>query len=442
MKTIGDPIQRVLRLAAADEVSFVSLQFSDILGSIKQVGVPVAALATALSQGVTVDGSAVDGFTRLSEASALLWPDPATYVTLPPRGSDPPAGSLLCDLRNPDGTPFAGCCRHILQRVVNEFSRHDYEVRIAMEVEFFLFHAEKGAAIQPRPRDQAGYMEGPLLQLVPQAMLDALVAAGCGAASLHHEVAPGQYSFALSAADPVTAADRLMLARQIIRDVARRHGLLATFMPKPLYGVNGSGLHLHQWILQRGQNLFQAADEPYGLSGAARHFAAGQLARARACSALTNSLVNSYKRLVPGYEAPVYIAWSEQNRSPYIRIPKVGTGPSRIELRGPDPACNPYLALAAVLAAGLDGLQRALEPPPPINRDLYELSARELAELGIDSLPGSLGEAVEALMQDQLTLSTLGNYTASRFIEAKQIEWDLYRTQVHRWEIEQYLTSF
>lgn len=444
----GDAIERVIGLAAAQGVQVVGLQFTDLLGGIKQVAVPVAALRGALTAGVCIDGSAVDGFVRLTENNALLWPDPSTFMVLPASDGRSPMARLLCDLRHPDGSAWAGCARQLLRKVLADFTGAGYQVRLALEIEFFLFQGANGTGgngggnDRPMPYEQTGYLELSLADGPPQVLVQHLATAVGGLASLHHEIAPGQYGVTLTASDPLTAADRLITCRQLVKEVAHRLGAHATFMPKPLYGVSGSGLHMYEWLLRDGRNACHDPDGAYGLSTTARYLVGGQLAHARGYSSVTNPLVNSYKRLVPGYEAPVYVAWSERNRSPFIRIPKAGTGPTRVELRGPDAACNPYLALAVILAAGLDGINNRIEPPPPINRDVYELTPRERAELGIDSLPGSLGEAVEALLQDELVLATLGDYVAERFLEAKQIEWDLYRTQVHRWEIEQYLTSF
>lgn len=423
-------------------VRTVLLQFADILGTLKSVSIPLEALEDALRNGIAADGGAVQGFVRSEEREVLLRPDPLTACLLPGPDGAGTVARLLCDLVDADGTPFPGCSREVLRRVLQRFAARGLRVAVALAPEFFLFRLRQDGRATTEPPDDAGYYDLSPGDRVRHEIEAALREAGLPVRASYHEAAPGQHQIALGPLEPLAAADALVSLRLVARQVARRHGLHASFMPKPVFGTNGSGMHVRQQLRADGHDAFADPSGPHGLSETALAFIAGQLAHARGYCAVTNPLVNSYKRLMPGYDAPVYVTWSSRGRAPLIRIPARAAGPVQVELRNPDPACNPYLALAVVLAAGLDGLERGLEPPPPIDRDLYELSPRELAELGIESLPGSLGEAVEAMLQDDVVLEALGEYVVSHFVEAKQIEWDLYRGQVHGWELEQYLEAF
>ncbi|MFO7173821.1 MAG: type I glutamate--ammonia ligase [Bacillota bacterium] len=438
--------EEVLDLARELGVHFVRLQFVDILGLPKNVDIPVEQLPKALDGQILFDGSAIHGFVRIEEADMLLRPDPRTFAVFPwnDRG-DGATARLICDVHNADGTPFLGDPRQVLKRVCAEAAEMGFTMMVGSEPEFYLF--ERGPDGRPTTNrtDNAGYFD-----LVPldrgeacrQDIVLALQRMGFEIEGSHHEVGPGQHEIDFKYADAVTTADAISTFRFVVRTIALQHGLHATFMPKPLFDMPGNGMHLHQSLFRDGQNAFYDPDAPNGLSKVAMHYIAGLIEHTPAITAICNPLVNSYKRLVPGYEAPVYIAWSERNRSPLIRIP-ARRGPStRIEFRSPDPSCNPYLALAVCLAAGLDGIRRKLEPPPPVNRNIFRMTEAERAALGIRPLPRDLKEALEALKADEVIQEALGPHVFRHFVEAKEVEWEIYRSQVHQWEIDQYLAVF
>ncbi len=448
MKTKGgdglseDPRAGVLRLAEEQQVEIVHLQFTDILGTMKSVSIPRRELARALARGIMFDGSSIEGFVRIEESDMFLRPDPATYLRYP---WQPAAARLLCDIVRPDGSPFAGCPRTALRRAVDAAAAEGFQFAVGAEPEFFLFPRGADGRAQLQTSDQAGYFDLSPADVGERARADIvqqLSEMGVAVEAAHHEVAPGQHEIDLRYLPALEMADLLATFRIVTRAIAERHGLHATFMPKPIYGQNGSGLHVHQSLWRDGENAFWDPNAPDGLSATARQFIAGVMAHARAITLVANPLVNSYKRLKPGYEAPVHIAWSVHNRSPLIRVPEEKGEHTRIELRSPDPSCNPYLLLAATLTAGLDGVRRRLEPPPPVPRDMYHLTREERQELGVEELPRTLGGAVRALRQDELVRSALGEHIARQLVEAKQIEWEIYESQVHGWEIEQYLMSY
>jgi glutamine synthetase len=424
----------------------VYLQFSDILGIIKNVAIPVEQLTKALEGQIMFDGSSVHGFVRIEESDMLLKADPATYALLPWRdGERGNAARLICDIQMPDGQPFAGCPRTALKRAVAEAAEMGYTLNAGPEAEFFLFHQDEEGRASLRTHDQGSYFDlSPVDkgELARRDIVQALQDMGFEVEAAHHEVAPAQHEIDFRYADALATADNILTFRTVVRTIAWRQGLHATFMPKPIAGINGSGMHIHQSLFTGDRNVFYDPGGPSQLSPVCLSYLAGLLTHARGFTAVTNPLVNSYKRLVPGYEAPVYIAWSERNRSPLIRVPaRRGIG-TRLELRNPDPACNPYLALAVTLMAGLDGIKRCLQPPAPTDRNVYEMSAAERARHGIGNLPGSLEEAIEALLDDDVVASALGEHILARFVDAKRIEADVYRTQVHQWELDQYLAVF
>ncbi|MCL6563450.1 MAG: type I glutamate--ammonia ligase [Firmicutes bacterium] len=426
-------------------VRFVRLQFTDILGVLKNVAIPVELLPDALDGRIMFDGSSIEGFVRVEEYDLFLAPDPETFAVFPWKPKEGTTARLMCDIKNPDGSPFAGCPRTALRRVLAEAREMGYEVTIGVEPEFFLFQQDATGQATTRPIDQAGYFDLSPVDLGEDArreMVLTLQEMGFGIDATHHEVAPGQHEIDLSFTDALAAADNIATFRFVVRTIARLHGLHATFMPKPIYGLNGSGLHLFHVLWSGGENAFHDPRQPQGLSRVALQFIAGLMRHAPAITAITNPLVNSYKRLVPGYEAPVYIAWSSSNRSPMVRVPAHQGADTRIELRSPDPACNPYLALAATIKSGLDGIRHRMEPPPPVTRNIYRMSESERRQLGIQNLPASLEEALKHLEQDAVVLAALGPEIAERYVEAKRIEWDIYRQQVHPWEIEQYLNEY
>ena len=441
----GPSSEDVRRLCGERGVRFLQLQFIDILGSVKHVALPVQQLDKALAGEVIVDGSAIEGFVRLREADIYLRPDPSTFRLFPWKADDHPTARLICDLHALDGSPFPEDPRHALRRVLGRAEAAGLVPMVGAEPEFFLFARESDGRASTRTPDQAGYFDGgpqDVGELVREDIVATLVGMGLAVESHHHEAAPGQHEIDLRHGPALAVADDLITFRLVERTVAARRGMHATFMPKPLADVNGSGLHLHLSLFRDGQNAFFDAGTPDRLSPTARHFLGGLLAHARGCTAITNPLVNSYKRLVPGYEAPAFVTWSQRDPSPLARVPARRTVGTRIEVRSPDPSCNPYLALAVLLQSGLDGLQHQIEPPRQAGAAVHRMTAQEREELGIVPLPGDLAEALVALDGDDVVQGALGPEIISRFSEAKRIEWDYYRRQVHRWELEQYLSTF
>ena len=435
----------LLEQVAEDEVKFISLQFTDIMGAVKSVSIPVHRLEEALNRGVWFDGSSIEGFARIFEADMFLKPDPNSYSLLPWSRPERRRARIICDVYGTDGNPFKGDPRSVLKRAVNQATEMGFQFNCGPEVEFFLFDNGRGTT-EPVPHDVGGYFDfspRDRAQAVRSDIVDALLKMGVDVEASHHEVAAAQHEIDFEYADAVTAADNVMTVKYVVKAVAQSHNLLATFMPKPLFGINGSGMHVHQSIQDlSGQNLFYDPDGKFRLSDLARHFIAGQLKHAPALAAIVAPTVNSFKRLVPGYEAPVYICWAQVNRSALIRVPRYSPGreqSTRVELRCPDPSCNPYLAFAAMLEAGLDGIRDKLEAPEPVSDDVYEYSPSKLDEVGIEILPGTLGEALEELAADKVILGALGDHVHEVFHRAKSAEWEEYRLQVSNWERERYL---
>ena len=440
-----DATAAVLRRAKEDGVELIRLQFTDILGIVKNVAIPVRQLERALREGIQFDGSSIEGFARIEESDMVLRPDPSTYCLFPSLTGEGRTARLICDVYRPDGQPFEGDPRYVLRRVLQEAAEMGYRVMLGPECEFFLFKRDADGKPTVQTQDEAGYFDLGPVDLGEEARRDIVVALesmGFEVEASHHEVAPGQHEIDFKYDDALVTADRVATLKVVTRTIAARHGLHATFMPKPIYGIAGNGMHTHISLMRGDENVFYDPAGPYQLSSTALHFIAGLLHHARAFTAITNPLVNSYKRLVPGYEAPVYISWSAQNRSALVRVPTGRGRSTRVELRSPDPSANPYLAFAVIIAAGLDGIRRRLSPPESHNKNIYHMTAEERQRAGIRSLPGSLEEALNELVQDELMVRTLGPHVFSRFVEAKRIEWDVYRTQVHRWEVEQYLGTF
>jgi glutamine synthetase len=443
--SVEDSKARILERAEREQVRFMRLQFTDILGSTKNVEVPDRQFGEALDGHITFDGSSIEGFVRTEESDMYLKPDLATFQVLPwtYAGSERVA-RVICDIANPDGTPFAGCPRSTLKRAIELAASRGFAMRAGPEAEFFLFQRRDG---QPttETHDSGGYFDLTPVDLgedVRREVVRSLEQMGFHVEAAHHEVAPGQHEIDFRHDDALLTADNVSTFRFVVKNVASRHGLHATFMPKPVFGVNGSGMHTHQSLFSRGRNVFFDEKAERQLSASCLHYVGGLLKHAKTFCAVTNPLVNSYKRLVPGYEAPTAIAWSERNRSPLIRVP-VGRGPkTRIELRMPDPSCNPYLALAVMLRAGLDGIERQLDPGPPVNKNIYKMSHRERRHLRIDELPGNLSEAIDELEKSALMKDTLGEHIFDHFITAKRTEWDSYIRQVSSWEIERYLNTY
>ena len=435
--------KEVLRLAEEGGVRFVLLQFTDILGVLKNVAIPVEQLPSALNGEIMFDGSSVHGFARIEESDMMLMPDPATFALLPWRASEKGnTARLICDILTPEGDPFPGCPRTALKRVMAEAETLGFSLNAGPEAEFFMFHYDEAGKPSLLTHDQAGYFDMAPVDKGKDARRDIVIMLqeiGFNVEASHHEVAPAQHEIDFRYADALSTADNIVTFKTVVRSVANLHGLHATFMPKPIAGIAGSGMHIHQSLFRGDENDFYDATAERQLSRTCMHYMGGVLKHARGFTAVTNPLINSYKRLVPGYEAPVYVAWSEKNRSPLIRIPaRRGVG-TRIELRSPDPSCNPYLAMAVTLKAGLEGIKKGIEPPPPVSSNIYHMTDRERRRLQIASLPANLNEALNELLADEVIHEALGEHILSRFIDAKRLEIANYRLQVHQWELDHYL---
>ena len=439
----------ISRRVVEEGVEFVNLQFTDIVGVVKTVTIPVSELDTALDRGIWFDGSSVEGFARIAESDMYLVPDLETYAVIPWEQDGSPTARLICDVYTPSREPFAGDPRHVLKRAMAEAAEMGLTYHTGPEPEFFLFNRDGNGRLIPQPHDRGSYFDLSTDRGVEvrKEMAKALAAFGIRVEASHHEVAAGQHEIDFRYTDALRAADNVGTFKLTLKEVARRNGLHATFMPKPIAGMNGSGMHVHQSLVyaDTNANAFADGQDQYGLSKLARQFVAGQLAHARGMSAVLAPLVNSYKRLVPGYEAPVYVSWGQINRSALIRVPQVQPDrpeSTRLELRCPDPSCNPYLAFAVMLRAGLKGIKQQMEPPPISNEDLYHLDDRGREARGLNTLPGSLGEALEELKRDALVQETLGDHLFERFVEAKTIEWQEYCLQVSDWELDRYLRVY
>jgi glutamine synthetase len=437
---------RILERVAREKVKFMRLQFTDILGATKNVELPDRQFKEALDGGILFDGSSIEGFVRIEESDMYLKPDLDTFEVFPwtYAGSER-VGRIICDIANPDGTPFAGCPRSTLKRAIALAGQKGFAMRAGPEAEFFLFQRRAGGMPTTETHDSGGYFDLTPVDLgedVRREIVLALEQMGFHVEAAHHEVAPGQHEIDFRHDGALPTADNVSTFRFVVKNVASRNGLHATFMPKPIFGVNGSGMHTHQALFDGGRNLFHDPKGEGQLSRICHHYIGGLLRHAKAFCAITNPLVNSYKRLVPGYEAPTAIAWSEHNRSPLVRVPAARGTHTRIELRMPDPSCNPYLALAVMLRAGLDGIDTQLDPGPPVNKNIYTMSHRERRHLRIDELPGTLSEALDEMQKSDLMRDTLGNHIFDHFLAAKRAEWDSYMRHVSPWEIERYLNTY
>lgn len=436
----------LLAIAETEHVKFVRLQFTDVNGTIKNVEVPVSQLDKALSNKMMFDGSSIDGFTRIEESDMLLYPDFNTWVIFPWTAEKGKVARLICDVYTPNLQPFTGDPRMNLKRVLKEMEAEGFtSFNLGPEPEFFLFKLDENGKPTLELNDNAGYFDLAPTDLGENCRRDIVLeleSMGFEIEASHHEVASGQHEIDWKYADAVSACDNIQTFKLVVKTIARKHGLHATFMPKPIYGINGSGMHFNMSLFNEKGNAFYDENGKDGLSELAYHFIAGILRHAKGYTAVTNPTVNSYKRLVPGYEAPSYIAWSSSNRSPLVRIPSSRGLSTRVELRSVDPSANPYLSMSVVLRAGLDGIKRKLEVPAPIDRNIYSMTASELEENGIDQLPSDLSRALEALSKDQTIIDGLGEHIYANFLELKNLEWDSYRTTVHAWEQEQYLELY
>lgn len=431
----------VLKECKDKGVEFIRMWFTDLLGIMKSFSITVEQLEEALEEGLGFDGSSITGYQDIQESDMIAMPDPSTFTLLPWRPSDKSVAKMFCDVLNPDGTPYAGDPRYILKRAMKRAADMGYTYYVGPELEYFYFKNKNGT----EPLDEGGYFD-----LTPQDVATplrrdtvlVLKEMGIPVEYSHHEVAPSQHEIDLRYADALTMADAAMTYRLVVKEIAYQHGVYATFMPKPVFGQSGSGMHVHQSLFKGSSNAFFDADDPTHLSSVGKSYIAGLLVHAREISSILAQWVNSYKRLVPGYEAPVYIAWSQRNRSALVRVPLYKPGKelaTRAELRCPDPACNPYLAFAVMLEAGLKGIKEGYELPPEMTENLYELTEEERKDKGIESLPGSLGEAIAATEHSELVRETLGDHAFERFIWNKKNEWDEFRVQVTQWELEKLL---
>ncbi len=438
--------ENVLKLAEEQRVKFIRLQFTDIMGLPKNVSITVDQLEKALDGDLMFDGSSIEGFVRIEESDMYLKPDLNTFTIYPWKTTiDGKVARLICDVYDSNNEPFIGCPRVNLKRIIAEAKDQGFEMNVGPEAEFFMFLKDVHGRPTLETHDKAGYFDLAPVDLGEDArreMVLTLQEMGFEIEASHHEVAPGQHEIDFKYADALTTADRVITFRIVVRTVAQKHGLHATFMPKPVFGIAGSGMHLNISLFRDGKNVFDDPLSVNGLSDIAMHFIAGVLEHATAITAITNPTVNSYKRLVPGYEAPVYITWSPKNRSPLIRIPaRRGIG-TRMEMRNPDPTCNPYLALAVILRTGLEGIKNQAICPPSVDQNIYNMDVYARQETGIRTLPGSLWEALKELKNDKIVQAALGPHIYSRYMYAKHMEWDNYRTRVHQWEIDEYLTTF
>jgi glutamine synthetase len=441
----GDQRDRLLEMADRLGVKFLRLQFTDILGVIKNVEVPDKQFGEALAGHIMFDGSSIEGFVRIEESDMYLAPDLSTFRVFPwTHDSGEKVARVICDILNPDRTPFAGCPRQALKRVIERARGMGYRMMAGPEAEFFLFQARDGEPVL-ETHDAGGYFDlTPVDQgeEVRRQIVLALEGMGFEIEAAHHEVAAGQHEIDFRYDAALATADNISTFRFVVKNVAMQNGLHATFMPKPIFGINGSGMHTHQSLFAKDLNVFWDEKGRWQLSDVCLGYIGGLLRHARGMCAITNPLVNSYKRLVPGYEAPTNIAWSEKNRSPLVRVPAPRGPATRVELRMPDPACNPYLALAVMLAAGLDGIEHGIDPGPPINKNIFKMSHRERRHLRIDELPANLSEALDAMEKDPLVRETLGDHIFKHFLEAKREEWGDYIRQVSAWEHERYLKVY
>ena len=439
-------VEDIKRIAKDENVRFLRLMFTDIMGTIKNVEVPVSQLNKVLENKMMFDGSSIEGFVRIEESDMYLYPDLSTWMIFPWESEHGKVARLICDIYNPDGTPFAGDPRGNLKRALKHMQEMGFtSFNLGPEPEFFLFKLDEDGKVTKTLNDKGGYFDFAPTDLGENCRRDIVLeleSLGFEVEASHHEVAPGQHEIDFKYADVIEACDNIQTFKLVVKTIARKHGLHATFMPKPLFGINGSGMHCNMSLFKDNQNVFFDPEGPLQLSQTAYHFLGGLIEHARAYTAVCNPTVNSYKRLVPGYEAPVYVAWSGRNRSPLIRVPESRGLSTRLELRSVDPAANPYLAMAVLLEAGLDGITRELTPPPAVDRNIYIMNEEERAEALIKDLPSTLHNAIKELRVDPVMVNALGQHIFSNFVEAKRMEWASFRQTVSEWEREQYLELY
>ena len=436
----------IISAVKEQNIEFIRMQFVDIFGQLKNVVITASQIEKALNNQIAIDGSSIEGFVRINESDQYLYPDLDSFVVLPWQPEYGKVARLLCDVHNPDGTPFVGDPRGVLCRVIERAKAMGYDTfNIGPEMEFFMFETDERGNPTTRTNDEAGYFDlGPLDRGEParREMCLVLEQMGFEIEAVHHEVAAGQHEIGFKYTDALTGADNVMTFKLVAKTIAQKPGLHATFMPKPIFRVAGNGMHMNMSLFRNGENVFYDPNGHKQLSETAYHFIAGLLAHVKGFTAVTNPLVNSYKRLVPGYEAPCYKAWSASNRSALLRIPASRGKSTRLELRSPDPSCNPYLAAAVCLAAGLDGIEKKMTPPPEIVENIYEMDNETRIAHHIDSLPGSLAEALAEMERDPLVREVLGEHVYTNYLDGKRKEWDEYRTRVSSWETEKYIIAY
>ncbi|CDQ39934.1 MULTISPECIES: type I glutamate--ammonia ligase [Virgibacillus] len=438
--------EEILQRIKEENVRFIRLQFTDMLGTIKNVEIPLSQLDKALDNKMMFDGSSIEGFVRIEESDMYLYPDLDTFVVFPWTSEKGKVARFICDIYKPDGTPFEGDPRYNLKRNLQKMEELGFDAfNIGTEPEFFLFKLDEKGDPSLELNDHGGYFDLAPTDLGENCRRDIVLELeemGFEIEASHHEVAPGQHEIDFKYSDAVKHADDIQTFKLVVKTIARKHNLHATFMPKPLFGVNGSGMHVNMSLFKNGENAFYDTKGDMELSETAYQFIAGVIKHANSFTAVTNPTVNSYKRLVPGYEAPSYIAWSGSNRSCLMRIPNSRGVSTRVEARSVDPSANPYLALSSLLAAGLDGIEKSMTPPAAVDRNIYVMTREEREEIGIQDLPSTLADALEELKKNQVIVNSLGEHLFEHFVEAKEIEWDMFKTQVHPWEREQYLSTY
>ena len=436
----------IKKIIKEQNVKFIKLQFVDINGQVKNMSIPSEQIDKALNNEIMLDGSSIKGFRSIETSDMFFHPDINSFQILPWRGNNGVnSARLICDIYNADGTPFEGCPRCNLKRVMQEAEKLGFSMNIGPEAEFFLFAKDKDGNVTTATQDRAGYYDvGPedLGEDVRSDIVLTLQEMGFDIEASHHEVADGQHEIDFRYADILTAADNVTTFRIAVKAIAQKHNLHATFMPKPIFGINGSGMHCNISLFEGNKNAFYDEKAEYQLSETAKYSIGGLLKHVKSITAVTNPVVNSYKRLVPGYEAPVYLAWSLANRSALLRVPAKRGISTRVELRSPDPACNPYLAFAAILEACLDGIRNKIDPPAPVESNIYKLTSKERKKQRIDSLPGSLAEALEQMDKSLVAKAALGEHIFNEFKTAKKKEWDSFRTYVSKWELDRYLERY
>jgi glutamine synthetase len=438
--------EQILKQIEEENVRFIRLQFTDLLGTIKNVEIPLSQIEKAFDNEMMFDGSSIEGFVRIEESDMKLYPDLDTFVVFPWTSEKGKVARFICDIYNPDGTPFEGCPRYNLKRNLKRMEELGFTAfNIGTEPEFFLFKLDERGEPSMELNDKGGYFDLAPTDLGENCRRDIVLELeemGFEIEASHHEVAPGQHEIDFKYSDALKHCDDIQTFKLAVKTIARKHNLHATFMPKPLFGVNGSGMHSNMSLFKKGENAFYDPNGELELSVTAYQFLAGIIKHAMNFTAVTNPTVNSYKRLVPGYEAPCYVAWSGKNRSPLIRVPSSRGLSTRVEVRSVDPAANPYLAMSVLLAAGLDGVRNKLDAPTPVNRNIYVMNKEEREKNGVQDLPATLSEALELLKKDEVIVEAMGEHSFEHFVEAKEIEWDMFRTQVHPWEREQYLSTY